>query len=208
LIIKNCQLQPALTTSGTAELQAVSVQFGNNRNPQNITMLTSGGSGTHNADQCLFLSGTASAISVSNTLNISNSTIKSSNTNAITGAGTLNFADLTFSNSSTINTTTQSPYVVSNAAVKVTAPGAYPYTVVAQDYFVIVDTSSARTINLPASPVTGQQHSIKDNVGSAASNTLTIQGNGHNIDGAASKTIVSNFGSLSFIYNGTQWNVY
>lgn len=91
--------------------------------------------------------------------------------------------------------------------VAVTAPGAYPYTTLATDYVIIVDTTSARTINLVASPVTGQTYRIKDNTGSAATNNITITPAAGNIDGAASFVINTNYGSVDLVYNGTQWNI-
>jgi hypothetical protein len=86
-----------------------------------------------------------------------------------------------------------------------TVPGAYPYAVLSTDYIVLVDTGSARTINLMASPINGQQLIIKDTVGSAGSNNITISGNGKNIDGSGSKSISTNYGSTTLMYNGTQW---
>lgn len=91
--------------------------------------------------------------------------------------------------------------------VNLTTPGAYPYTSLASDHVILVDSAQARTINLIASPLNGQIYYIKDNVGSAASNNITISGNGKNIDGAASSTINTNYGSKKLVYNGTQWNV-
>lgn len=91
--------------------------------------------------------------------------------------------------------------------VNVTAPGAYPYTTLTSDYVILVDTSAARTINLIASPVTGQTYRIKDNVGSAAANNITITPAAGNIDGAASATINIAYGSVDVVYNGTQWNI-
>jgi hypothetical protein len=96
---------------------------------------------------------------------------------------------------------------VSGRVVKTTAPGAYPYLTLTTDYVILVDTASARTINLVASPVTGTTYRIKDNVGSAAANNITITPNAGTIDGAASYTISSNWGSIDLIYQGTSWRV-
>lgn len=160
---------------------------------------------------CYLDSGTASTINLvsgSGTINALNSTIKSSNTNAITGSGTIQYGNLSFlGTSSTNNATTQVPFIRSNDAVKITTPGAYPYTTVPQDGVILVDTSSARTITPLASPTTGQMHRIKDNVGSAAANNITITPSGKNIDGSASFVIGTNWGSVDIVYNGTQWNV-
>ncbi len=89
--------------------------------------------------------------------------------------------------------------------VNVTTPGAYPYTTLTEDYVILVDTSAARTINLIASPVTGQTYRIKDNVGSAAANPITITPAAGNIDGAASATINIAYGSVDVVYQGAMW---
>ncbi len=91
--------------------------------------------------------------------------------------------------------------------VKVTTPGAYPYTTLSSDYVILVDTSAARTITPLAGPTTGQTYRIKDNVGTAAANNITITPSGKNIDGAASSTINVNYGSIDIVYNGAEWNI-
>ena len=91
--------------------------------------------------------------------------------------------------------------------VAITTPGAYPYTTLATDFVILVDSSAARTITPLGSPTTGQMYRIKDNTGSAALNNITITPSGKNIDGAASKIINSNYGSVDIVYNGTQWNL-
>ena len=91
--------------------------------------------------------------------------------------------------------------------VKNTAPGAYPYNVLTTDYIVSVDTSAARTIRLPNAPTTGQVFIIKDVVGSAAANniSLTTVGGAVNIDGAATQTMNVNYGSITVFFNGTAY---
>ena len=91
--------------------------------------------------------------------------------------------------------------------LNVTTPGSYPYTTSPHDSLILVDTSSARTINLAASPGTGLFLTIKDNVGSGVTNHITVSGNGNNIDGAGSATILTAYGFLQLVFNGTQWNV-
>jgi hypothetical protein len=86
-------------------------------------------------------------------------------------------------------------------------PGAYPYTTIPQDAAILVDTSSARTIVPLASPATGQRHIIKDSVGSAAANNITVTPSGKNIDGAASSAININYGSITIVYNGSEWSI-
>lgn len=77
------------------------------------------------------------------------------------------------------------------------------YTIVRTDDFIVCDTSSAAfTITLPASPTTGDVHTV---VLETAGNTLTIAGNGNNING--SSTVFTNVAgtALELMYNGTQW---
>lgn len=178
--------------------------------PTNTTSVALIGTSIVGGFACTYNSGTASSISagVGTAFTLINSSIFSSNTNAITGAGTIAFSAVTFNgSSSTINTTTQTPLVITNDALKVVTPGAYPYTTVPQDSIIKVDTSSSRTIIPLASPTTGQKHIIKDTVGSAAANNITVTPSGKNIDGAASYTINSNYGSITIVYNGTEWSV-
>lgn len=96
----------------------------------------------------------------------------------------------------------------SGRVVKTTVPGAYPYTTLISDFVVLVDTSSARTINLVATPVTGTTYIIKDNVGTAAANNITITPAAGTIDGVASAVISTNWGSINVVYQGTSWRIY
>lgn len=99
------QFASPITTSGSNTLTSFYTSF--NCLAINSTALTMGGTAA-TAIGSEFAGGTASAISTSSTLTLSNCAINSSNTNAITGAGTLVFSGLSFeSTSSTINTTTQ-----------------------------------------------------------------------------------------------------
>jgi hypothetical protein len=96
---------------------------------------------------------------------------------------------------------------VSGRVIKITTPGAYPYTTLITDHFIKVDTSAARTIIPMAAPVTGTLYIIKDTVGSAATFNITITPSGKNIDGAASYVINSNYGSITIVYNGAEWSI-
>lgn len=136
------------------------------------------------------------------------SSVECGTANAIVGAGTVKYSGVSFyRTASAITTTTQLPTVMSNNAVAVKTPGAYPYTTIPQDNVILVDTSAARTIIPLASPQTGQIHRIKDNVGSAAANNITVTPSGKNIDGSASFLINTNYGSIDIVFNGTQWNI-
>jgi hypothetical protein len=99
--------------------------------------------------------------------------------------------------------------VSSSWGVKV--PVSYPYTVVSGDFqkMIAVDTTSARTINLPAATTTMYVH-IKDISGSAATNNITITPSGSDsIEGAVSSYLVdANYASVNLISDGiSAWYV-
>ena len=81
------------------------------------------------------------------------------------------------------------------------------YTIALSDSFVGIDTSVSRTVNMYATPYTGLTYTIADVTGSAATNNITVNGNGSNIDGSSSHTINSNYGSITLVYTGTIWKV-
>jgi hypothetical protein len=77
-------------------------------------------------------------------------------------------------------------------------------------YIGVTSTAAPRTITMPAvgGIITGQIWVIKDESGGAATNNITVSGNGVNIDSAATYVINTNYGSVQIMYNGTQFNVY
>jgi len=87
------------------------------------------------------------------------------------------------------------------------------YTANVSDEIILVDTSGgAVTINLPISTGTdffmGQQITVKDSSGNAITGNITVNGNGFTIDGAATKTIITAFGFLTMVFDGTSnWNI-
>lgn len=90
------------------------------------------------------------------------------------------------------------------------SPGSFPY-VVGNDIFISVDTSGgANTVELPNAPRSGNIYIVKDRTGNAGANNLTVTtvGGAVNIDGAATYVINVNFGSASFIFNGTSYEVF
>jgi len=74
---------------------------------------------------------------------------------------------------------------------------------------VVVKTSgSPTTINLPTSPIPGQEIVVKDGKGDAGTNKITVSPpSGLFIDGFSDVKIRNNYQSLSFMYNGTDWNI-
>jgi hypothetical protein len=199
----------ALNTSNAAALNGFNCYF---NNPANQTALTLTGTGAGIFENCSFATGSASAISVGVNciLALTNCQITSSNTNAITGAGQVNYANVAFlGTSSTINTSSQILYVSQPGANQVVRPGSYPYTVSAQDRIISVDTSTtANTVNLPASPSQGEEHTVKDRSANAALFNITVSGNGHNIIGttsAASQVISLNGAAVTYVYDTNVW---
>lgn len=65
--------------------------------------------------------------------------------------------------------------------------------------------TSLFTVNLPATPATGDIYTIKDANGSAGSNNILINGNGKTIDGSSSVLISTNYTNTTVTYNGTTW---
>lgn len=65
----------------------------------------------------------------------------------------------------------------------------------------------ATNIFLEPLPVLNTRLQIKDDKGDAAVNNITVEGNGNLIDGGATALININYGWLSLVFNGTQWNV-
>jgi hypothetical protein len=82
------------------------------------------------------------------------------------------------------------------------------YTIlVTDDYLSITTLSAPFTITLPASPVTGDEYVIKDSTGNAATNNVTVSGNGNNIDGSATFLFSQPYASATFTFAGGQWSV-
>ncbi len=81
------------------------------------------------------------------------------------------------------------------------------------DKVVFVDTSGGNvTVTLPSSPTIGQWHKIKDYLGNAYINNITIDGNGANIEqfsAAPSSTLLltQNYDAVELVFNGTFWSI-
>jgi len=74
----------------------------------------------------------------------------------------------------------------------------------AANYNYFVDTTTARTLTLPASPTLGDTIAIFDASGSAATNNITVSPNGGKINGQSTNAIIDvNQSSSLFVYTGT-----
>jgi hypothetical protein len=80
-----------------------------------------------------------------------------------------------------------------------------PFTATLTDYYLAVAVPIPTSIILPVSP-TGTVFIIKDVEGDAAINPITITAS-TTIDGAASATINSPYGSITLVFNGAEWNI-
>lgn len=113
--LNDCDVDFIINPGSGGYIQAFESQFGFVYSPfRNFTWITTSGTGSEISKlfNCVFYSGTASAISVgaNSTVEGYNLVVNSSNTNAITGAGTFKSNIVTFTGSSTlINTTTVTP---------------------------------------------------------------------------------------------------
>ena len=90
-------------------------------------------------------------------------------------------------------------------APAVVVPMSYPHPGV-NNTLILVDTSAARTIELPA-PSNGTRLIVKDAVGLAASNNITLARDGsEKIEGvAADKVLQTDWGAWTFVSDGTDW---
>lgn len=118
------------------------------------------------------------------------------------GTGVQVIANPNGSNNMVINLTEVAPnYVnVTNAMS--------PYTVTATDYFISVDaTGGAVTINLPDSPTSNRQFIIKDRLGQAQNNNITVKSltGASTVDGQANYVFNDNYESLECLFHGANY---
>lgn len=76
-----------------------------------------------------------------------------------------------------------------------------------EDYLAITTLAAAFTITLPVSPTVGDFYEIKDITGLLGLYNVTINGNGHNIDGSATFVMSQPYENVKFIYNNSQWSI-
>jgi hypothetical protein len=80
------------------------------------------------------------------------------------------------------------------------------YTALSTDYFLCVLTNAPVTITLPTG-IVGTVYIVKDCFGAASTNPITVQGTGGQLVDGSTATINTNFGSLQFVFNGTDWSI-
>ena len=92
------------------------------------------------------------------------------------------------------------------ADVPVTLVDAATYAPTLDEYFLGVIYDGSVTITLPAGTL-GKVYIVKDSVGDAETNPITVVTTGSTIDGLASYTLNINWSSATLVYNGIEWNV-
>jgi hypothetical protein len=81
-----------------------------------------------------------------------------------------------------------------------------PFTVTLTDYLLDINVAAPSSVILPISP-TGTVFVVKDISGSASTNVIIVTGLGAAVDGNATATINTDYGSITLIFNGTEWNI-
>lgn len=110
---------------------------------------------------------------------------------------------------SVIGEWTRIPNAVANAigGTVVTAGAIFSVPNLTQYVGVNKATGSPTTLLLSAAPLPFEYHILKDSKGDAATNNITVSGNGKTIDGALTFVMSIARESIGVIYDGTQWNV-
>jgi hypothetical protein len=81
-----------------------------------------------------------------------------------------------------------------------------PYVALPTDYFIGQNVGAPSSVSLPLAPV-GTIYIVKDVSGNASVNPISIS-DVTTIDGAGFALINTDYGSLNFIFNGTEWNIF
>lgn len=88
---------------------------------------------------------------------------------------------------------------------------ASPYTVLTTDEYIAVDvTGGAVTLRFPNAATTGRTYIVKDKVGLAATNNITVTtvGGAVNIDGATTYVMNTNYSSIELMGNSVSYEVF
>ena len=89
--------------------------------------------------------------------------------------------------------------------------GPATYATVGTDFYIAANTSAgAVTVQLPNAPATGTVLYIKDSKGNAATDNISVTtvGGVVTIDGQTTYKIVSNYGSIGVMFDGTSWEIF
>ena len=84
------------------------------------------------------------------------------------------------------------------------------YTLGENDHILLSNNTAAVIYTLPSAVVvgSGREYIVKDSIGTSATNSITVISTAGNVDGIAAatgKVISTNYGSLRFVSDGTNW---
>lgn len=118
--------------------------------------------------------------------------------------GTPTAPTASFGTNTTQLATTAFVQAAGQVGIRAIATKVSAYTLTSTDYTILGDaTSAAFILSLPASPAIGQMYHLKKI--DASANSITISGNGKNIDGASSIVLAAQWQSWSLHFDGTAW---
>jgi hypothetical protein len=80
-----------------------------------------------------------------------------------------------------------------------------PYTAAAGDFLKVFATSANAAIALPATPPSGSQVTVKRMDGTGAYSVIVTPNGGATVDGDANAIIYSQYTTVTFSYDGTNW---
>lgn len=86
------------------------------------------------------------------------------------------------------------------------SPSSSPYSITTEDVVLVQTHVGAFNITVPTSPPLGKSIYIKDFAGVSAANNIIIS-SAALIDGSATYTINTNYGSVKLFYDGTTWSI-
>jgi hypothetical protein len=82
------------------------------------------------------------------------------------------------------------------------------YQVLATDDIIAVGAITAPiTVQLPASPSTGDSYTVKDATGISETYSIFVSGNGNNIDGLSYITMASTYEALELVFTMGSWSI-
>ena len=151
------------------------------------------------------------------TFNSSGSTIINSGTNSVAigqadmiitdsiNSKGLEYAD-SYENNFTTCSLVSKKYVDDKANVVNVCQISTAYTTLRNDELIAVSGISSNEIFLYATPVIGQRLTVVDICGNAFVEPIVVNGNGHNINDGICSTINTDYGSVTYVFNGIFWS--
>lgn len=205
---KSFKVKAGLQIPSVTSANILTTDSSGNVSSSSVLPLTSGGTGQTSANNALNAllptqgGGTVNYVIQSNGSDTAwaklyNQTIKNNGT-TVTPRGILNIVGGTFADSSGSDTTTLTVGFASTAvSSNITLSAGSKY---------FVDTTSARTLTLPASPSLGDEIVIYDASNSALTNNITVSSNSNKIQGSVQDLIIDSNAAVAYLaYTGSTY---